>query len=85
MDRALSTAIVGAIVNIVLSTIIPCLLKNTDNKKGSLLTDIKLNFMVHRDTLITSSVITAIAVYLAVNMEPEFQKVVLPSILNFLK
>ena len=84
MDRALSTAIVGAIVNVVLSTIIPCLLKRTQNRKGSLLTEIKLAFMVHRHILITSSVITAVAVYLAVKMEPEFVSVMPPGVLNFL-
>ena len=45
MDRALSTAIVGAIVNVVLSTIVPCLLKGSKNRKGSILTEMKLTFM----------------------------------------
>ena len=64
MDRALSTAIVGAIVNVVLSTIVPCLLKDSQNRKGSIITEMKLTFMVNRHLLITSSLITAIAVYL---------------------
>jgi len=84
MDRALSTAIVGAIVNVVLSTIVPCLLKKTQSKKGTILDEIKLAFTVHRHILITSSVITAIAVYLAVKMEPDFVSVMPPGVLNFL-
>ena len=84
MDRALSTAIIGAIVNIILSTIIPCLLKKTDMKKGSFLTEVKLVFMVHRHILITSSVITAIAIYLSVKMEPEVVSSLPPGLLNFL-
>jgi|UniRef100_A0A6C0ITS7 hypothetical protein len=84
MDRALSTAIIGAIVNIILSTIIPCLLKKHDMKKGSFLTEVKLVFMVHRHILITSSVITAIAIYLAVKMEPEVVSSLPPGLINFL-
>ena len=85
MDRALSTAIVGAIVNVVLSTIVPCLLKGSKNRKGSIITEMKLTFMVNRHLLITSSLITAIAVYLAVKMEPEFQQVLPEGIINFLR
>ena len=84
MDRALSTAIIGAIVNIILSTIIPCLLKKTNVKKGSFLTEVKLIFMVHRHILITSSLITAMAIYLSVKMEPEVVSSLPPGLLNFL-
>lgn len=84
MDRALSTAIVGAIVNVILSTLIPCLLRRTKNTKGSILTEIKLTFMVHRHILITSSVITAVAVYLAVKMEPEIVGSLPQGVVNFL-
>ena len=85
MDRALSTAIVGAIVNIVLSTLVPCLLKGSQNRRGSMFTEMKLAFMVNRHILITSSLITAILVYLSVKMEPEFTSVVPPGIINFLR
>lgn len=85
MDRALSTAIVGAIVNIVLSTLVPCLLKGSANRKGSMITEMKLAFMVNRHILITSSLITAILVYLSVKMEPEFQSVLPVGLMNFLQ
>ena len=84
MDRALSTALVGALVNIVLATIVPCLLSKTKNSKNSLLTEVKLTFMIHRHVLITSAVITAITVYLAVKMEPEIVGALPPGIINFL-
>tara|TARA_B100000161_G_C33350931_1_gene324541 strand:- start:92 stop:349 length:258 start_codon:yes stop_codon:yes gene_type:complete len=85
MDRALSTAIVGAIVNVVLSTLVPCLLKNSKDRKGSLITEMKVSFMINRHLLITSSLITAIAVYLAVKMEPELKEVIPVGIMNFLR
>ena len=84
MDRALSTALVGALVNIVLATIVPCLLSKTKNSRNSLLTEVKLTFMIHRHVLITSAVITAITVYLAVKMEPEIVGSLPPGIVNFL-
>ena len=84
MDRALSTALVGALVNIVLATIVPCLLSKTKNSRNSFLTEVKLTFMIHRHVLISSAVITAITVYLAVKMEPEIVGSLPPGIVNFL-
>ncbi len=84
MDRALTTALVGALVNIVLATIVPCLLSKTKNVKNDFLTEIKLTFMIHRHVLIASAVITAIVVYLAVKMEPEIVGSLPPGIVNFL-
>lgn len=84
MDRAFTTALVGALVNILLATIVPCLLSKTKNTKNDFLTEVKLTFMIHRHVLITSAVITAIVVYLAVKMEPEIVGSLPPGIINFL-
>ena len=70
MDRALMVAIIAAILNAVLSTVIPCLLSGTGYKSGSVMTEIKLTFLVHRYVIIVSSVLTAIITYIAVLMEP---------------
>ncbi len=85
MDRAISAAILGALVNVLLSTIFPCLLSQVRNKKHDFLTELKLTFLVHRHVLFTSSVITAIAVYIAVKMEPEFTSSIPKSVINFLR
>ena len=63
-------AIIAAILNAVLSTVIPCLLSGTGYKSGSVMTEIKLTFLVHRYVIIVSSVLTAIITYIAVLMEP---------------
>ena len=84
MDRALTTALVGALVNIVLATIVPCLLSKTKNVKNDFLTEVKLTFMIHRHVLIASAVISAVVVYLAVKMEPEIVGSLPPGIINFL-
>tara|TARA_B100001287_G_C22636980_1_gene508077 strand:+ start:1099 stop:1356 length:258 start_codon:yes stop_codon:yes gene_type:complete len=85
MDRAISAAILGALINVVLSTVVPCLMSQIKNKKHSFLTELKLTFLIHRHVLFTSSVVTAIAVYLAVKMEPEFTSSLPKSIINFLR
>ena len=82
MDRALSIAMVAAIVNILFSTMAPCLMKRT--KPKSLVREIKVTFLVHRHVLVASSVVTAIMVYFAVKVEPEVRKNTLPAILEFL-
>ena len=39
-------------------------------KSGSIMTEVKLTFLVHRYVIIVSSVLTAVITYLAVLMEP---------------
>ncbi len=70
MDRALMIALIAAVLNAVLSTMIPCLLSGTGYKSGSIMTEIKLTFLVHRYVIIVSSVLTAVMTYVAVLMEP---------------
>ena len=70
MDRALMIALIAAVLNAVLSTMIPCLLSGTGYKSGSIMTEIKLTFLVHRYVIIVSSVLTAVITYVAVLMEP---------------
>ena len=83
MDKALSIAIVSALVNIVFSTFFPCIMKKT--KSRTLAREIKITYLVHREVLVASSVATAIMVYFAVKFEPEFRTKTVPSILNFFK
>ena len=54
MDRALMIALIAATLNAVLSTMIPCLLSGTGYKSGSIMTEIKLTFVVHRYVIIVS-------------------------------
>jgi len=63
-------ALIAAVLNAFLSTIIPCLLSGTGYKSGSIMTEVKLTFLVHRYVIIVSSVLTAVITYLAVLMEP---------------
>lgn len=57
--------LVGAILNIILSSVVPCLLKNT---KGSYLTEIKNVFINNRKVIMSSSLIVAVIIYLAIKV-----------------
>ena len=61
MDH-LFIAIIAALVNLVLSILIPCALKKTD---VPLLTEAKKMLKQHREMLLTSSVLVGVIVYLA--------------------
>lgn len=82
MDRALSIAMVAAIVNILFSTIFPCLLKKT--KTRTVGREMKITFLVHRHVLFASSLVTALMVYFAVKLEPEVRKSI-PQMLGFFR
>jgi ABC-type Co2+ transport system permease subunit len=82
MDRALSIAMVAALVNIVLSTVFPCFLKKT--KSRTIGREMKITFLVHRHVLFASSIVTALMVYFAVKLEPEVRKSI-PQMLGFFR
>lgn len=70
MEPEFFIALVGALVNMVLSVIIPCLLKKSDQ---SFLVDIKKVFQTNREVIFASSLIVAITIYLALTISPELQ------------
>ena len=81
MDRALSIAIISALVNIIFSTIFPCLLKRVQSR--TIVRELKITFLVHRHVLIASSLATAMMVYFAVKIEPEIVQKTIPHLLKF--
>lgn len=70
MEPEFFIALVGALVNMVLSVIVPCLLKKSDQ---SFLVDIKKVFQTNREVIFASSLIVAITIYLALTISPELQ------------
>jgi hypothetical protein len=68
MSECIVIAIVGALINMVLALLIPCLLKNT---KQPILVNIKKVYDVHKQVIITSSVIVFVTIYLALKLSPE--------------
>ena len=84
MSKALSTALIGAIINMVLSALVPCLLRHTDNEERNIINEVKANFILNREMLITSSVITAIIIYMSIKAEPSVRSSLPSGIGNFL-
>lgn len=68
MSECVLIALVGAFINMILALIIPCLLNNT---KQPILESIKKVYASHKQSIITSSVIVFITIYLAVKITPQ--------------
>ncbi len=70
MDVHIFIALVGALLNMGLSVTVPCLIKKTEQP---FLTQIKNVFETNRQVILTSSLIVAITIYLALKVAPEIQ------------
>jgi len=60
--QSIFIAIIAALVNLVLSILVPCALKKTN---VPLLTEVKKMLNQHREMLLTSSLLVGVIVYLA--------------------
>ena len=67
MDADLVVAIVAAMLNIVLSLLLPSLLKNTNLPFAA---QVKKNYECNRDVIIVSSVLSVIFVYISLKITP---------------
>ena len=81
MDRALLIALIAAMINIMLSVIVPCAIKKT--KSRTFMREVKKTFLVHRQVLLTSTILTAVMVYFSVKIEPEVRKTGINQLMNF--
>jgi hypothetical protein len=68
MEESIFIALIGAAVHIILSSTVPCLFKKINNPLGK---EIKTVFENNRKLIITSSVIVAIIIYLAIELGNE--------------
>jgi hypothetical protein len=68
MSECVLIAIVGALINMVLALVIPCLLKNTQQP---ILANIKKVYATHKQVIFTSSVIVFVTIYLALKLSPQ--------------
>ena len=70
MDAHILIALLGALLNMLLSLVIPCLLKKSDLP---FLVELKRVYETNRQLLLASSVIIAVTIYLALKVYPEMQ------------
>ncbi len=68
MDPHILIALVGGLLNMVLSVTVPCLIKKSELP---FLQDIKKIFEVNRQVIITSSLIIVLTIYIALKITPE--------------
>lgn len=68
MDSHIFIALVGGLLNMALSVTVPCLVKKTEQP---FLQDVKKVFEVNRQVIVTSSLIVALTIYLALKIAPE--------------
>jgi hypothetical protein len=79
MDEHIYIALIAALVNLVLSILVPCALKDSNN----ILPQVRMMLEQHRATLLTSSVLVAVIVYIALKAAPVVKSELIPdSILN---
>lgn len=81
MDEHIYVALVAALVNLILSILVPCALKDSKN----ILPQIRIMLEQHRATLLTSSVLVAVIVYLSLKSAPIIKKELPDSIANLIK
>ena len=60
-------AVIAGLVNLLLSVLVPCALKQTNQ---SMALEVRRMFDQHREMLVTSSLLTAVIVYIALKAAP---------------
>jgi galactitol-specific phosphotransferase system IIC component len=70
MNLSLIAALLGAVINMVLSVVIPCLINKSQQP---LLQQIKEVYDSNRKLIVVSSLIIAITIYMAIEFAPEIQ------------
>jgi hypothetical protein len=81
MDDKIFIAIVAALVNLLLSVLVPCALKN---QEASYLTGVKKMFNQNREMLVTSSVLVGVIVYLSLVAAPTVRAEMPEPLLNLM-
>jgi hypothetical protein len=71
MNSSIIIALVGTLINIMLSIIVPCVFKKTDN---SMMNDMKEVYKTNRQLIFSSSMIIGITIYLALEFTPQLKE-----------
>ena len=82
MHEHIFIAVIAALVNLLLSVLVPCMLKQSEQP---LLLEVKKLFNQHRDMLLTSSVLTGVIVFLSLQAAPIVKEELPSSLRNLMK
>jgi hypothetical protein len=67
MDVHIFIAIIAVVLNLLLATIIPCLIQNSDQP---FLSDVKKVYNTNKELILASSIILGLTVYIALKITP---------------
>ncbi len=81
MSDHIFIAVIAALVNLVLSILVPCALKNNQN----FLPEVRKMLEHHRATLISSSVLVAVIVFIALTVADEVRPSIPVKVFNLAK
>lgn len=80
LDRTMYIALFAALVNVVLSHIVPCAISSENQ---GMIREIRDEFSRNKSTIVVSSVVIGIIVYIALNYEKDFRTMVPAGLVNF--
>ena len=80
IDRTVYLALFAALVNVVLSHIVPCAVSS---KNQGLVREIRDEFARNKGTMLVSSIVVGIIVWFALNYESDFRSSLPRGIVNF--
>ena len=80
LDRTMYIALFAAVVNVVLSHLVPCAV-SSENK--GMVREIRDEFSRNKSTIVVSSIVIGIIVWVALNYEKDFRTVVPAGLVNF--
>lgn len=78
MDENMFIALIAALVNLILSIIVPCALKNNQN----FLPQVRIMLEANKHALLTSSAIVFVIVYISLSIAPEIKSDIPDSVLK---
>jgi len=78
MDEKIFIALIASLVNLILSILVPCALKNSKN----IFPHIRIMLESHRRELLTSSLIVFVIVYISLSIAPEIKSDIPDSVLK---
>lgn len=80
LDRTMYIALFAVLVNVVLSHVVPCAISSENQ---GMIREIRDEFSRNKGTIVVSSVVIGIIVYITLNYEKDFRTMVPTGLVNF--
>ena len=80
LDRTVYMAVFAALVNVILSHVVPCAVSSKNN---GLIKEIRDEFARNKGSMMISSIVVGIIVWFALNYESDFRETLPRGLINF--